>query len=112
MIESSGWECVWGREGGSDAGGLSVDEEIYDEHVVEGGEIKRSGAKVLSERRLARELASRSARRLARVPTSRLVRAFTSRLKRRLARALTSSLASVLMSRLASVLMSRFASRL
>ena len=97
---------------GSGDGELSIDKEVGDEQVVEeGGEMKRCGAKVLSERRLARELASRSARRLARVPTSRLVRAFTSRLKRRLARALTSSLASVLMSRLVSVLMSRFASR-
>jgi hypothetical protein len=41
-----------------------VDEEVDDEHVVEGDEMKRCGAKVMSERRLARELASRSARRL------------------------------------------------
>ena len=42
MIESSGWECVWGREGGSDAGGLSDGEKVGDEQVAEGGEIKRS----------------------------------------------------------------------
>jgi hypothetical protein len=36
---------------------------------VEGGEMKRWGAKFLSERRFARKLAIRSARRLARVPT-------------------------------------------
>ena len=47
---------------GNGEGESDVDKRDGDEHVVEGREMKKSGAKVLSERRLARELVSRSAR--------------------------------------------------
>jgi hypothetical protein len=33
FMRSSGWDCVWGRVGESDSGGLSDDEEVGDEQV-------------------------------------------------------------------------------